>query len=474
MFAARPHVGVVSLVGKVVGLVPGVLSGIVAAEALQAYCASKSRARHLGLVLALGEKWAPNAAESLAAAAVPGLAPRLASQASLMEDLRELAAVLAAHAVWEQQLGHWQDPSTGPSGSLAVPPHAGSVAGSFSIPPPHRGGSGSTSSSAAPEEVTSLQEVAARAALAFGHGSGPGPGPGLGPGPGPGPGQPAPVGAPEGNGRSGSSNQSTNAQQTRLGLSGSGPSYNGAYAPAPHLQPPLQEQQPYHHHHSRQPPQHLPNPVPSLLWISAAAVARGMIAHTPSDRLRVLAVLVPPPDQHNSGWKGQAALITCLAASTAASANMFLMGMMAIHHLSNVFAGEGAALLNQLKLGCATLLALAPDEASAIAGCYFMELCVAIVAVSPQVGGAAAAAGRPPSSTISSEVVVDHALSTLLTLLEREGAPSSRPAVVLASLQSLWRLLRHPCLPQVTPPPPPPPPLSSSLLYCSNLLIPLL
>mmetsp|Transcript_8434 Transcript_8434/g.20251 ORF Transcript_8434/g.20251 Transcript_8434/m.20251 type:complete len:738 (+) Transcript_8434:3940-6153(+) len=189
------------------------------------------------------------------------------------------------------------------------------------------------------------------------------------------------------------------------------------------------------------------NSTPSLLWISAAALARCMASYSPSERLKVLAMLVPPPNQHNTGWRGQAALITCLAASTAADANMFLMGMMAVHHLSNVFGGDGAAMLNQLKLGCATLLALAPDEGSAIAGCYFMEICVAIAAVSASRGLSVPA--TPPSSMIGCEVVVEHALTTLLALLEREGAPGGGPSGALAAIQSTSRLVRRTGLPQV-------------------------
>lgn len=407
MFSPQPHVGVVSLVGKVVGLVPGVLSGIAAAEALQARCAAESRARHLGIVLSLGNQWSPNAAESIAEAAVPGLAPRLESLHRLMEDLRELSAVLSAHAVWEQQDGLWNEDGSG-SGHINV----GRSGSSNSSKAPGPARAGSWGGEGDNPEVNSFLEAAALAARGVGLGSG-----------------------------NKSSNRSSSTANRPVPASGSASGSGSISVPGLQSTPGAHLQQ-------WQQQAAEARGVPSLLWISAAALARGVSACSPSDRLKVLAMLVPPPSRHNGGWKGQAALITCLAASTAAAANMFLMGMMAIHHLGNVFAGEGATLLNQLKLGCATLLALAPDEASAIAGSYFLELCVAIVALAPP--RAPGAAMGPPTSTLCPKIVVDHALTTIITLLEREGTPTGRPAVSLAALQTLFRLLRRPRLPQVS------------------------
>eukprot|EP00951_Prasinocladus_malaysianus_P046661 scaffold647851_cov30-Prasinocladus_malaysianus.AAC.1 len=399
-----------------------------AAEVLQMKCTKDAMARHLGLLVGLGEQQpSAGAAATMAAAAAAGLAPNVPQLHTLMEDLRLVSALLSAHAVWEQQVGLWDisppasSQRVNPSGSCSASkvasvdndtPEAGAMqrarrAGLLQQP--------TELATLRPPSKPSNSSTATTALVSAGSGGA--------------------LGALLGDG---------NVPQRRT-------SDPNLFA-QPHQPLPQPLPRPQQHHSSSSGSESGragPMGAPALLWISAAAVARGMTLHSPADRLRVLTRLVPPPSSGNHGWQGQAALITCLAASTAATANMFLMGMMAIHHLSNVFTGDGAGQLSQLKLGCATLLAFAPDEASCLAGCYFMELCVTIAA-GPSPMGPAAAAVPPPPAGLSKESVMDHALTTLLTMLEREGAPTGRADVTLGILQSLGRVLRRPGFPHLS------------------------
>eukprot|EP00873_Tetraselmis_striata_P020647 jgi/Tetstr1/440911/TSEL_029182.t1 len=426
-FSAYPHVCAVSLVGAVVGLVPGVLAGMAAAEALQARCSHELMASHLGMLLSLGAGPAADGDSPAPAALLrPAAAPPGDEFHGLMEDLHGLAHMLSAHAVWEQRLGVWDLrawPAANGSGSCSSSKLSGEEREAGRAPPRplHRPPSWTAGSS----NTTTTRLPSAGAS----HGP-------LPQTPLPSSALPWPPQAPP-----------------TAGWDAAPP------RPPPRLGPPSSQPQ--------APPQPQPagGRVPSLLWISATAAAAGMALHRPADRLKVLAMLVPPPSQHNAGWRGQAALITCLAASTGATANMFLMGMMASHHLRNLFDGAGVATLSQLKLGCATLLALAPDEASAISGCYFLEVCIAIVcsptavpnqlpppppqphrggpSAGPAAGAAAAADGGGGDPLLSRDAVVQHVLDTLLTVMEREGVPAGRPTIMMAALQSLCRILRR-------------------------------